>query len=147
YPAHQRARIRQVRARVEADARGRGVTHPCPATMGARRGCSLSWRPPGMACASGSVRTVRPVGRAGRRGEERPALRRWLVLAVLLAGASLFPAPALAAPSGADFPLPDGHFYSEANGRGGGPGQPGFAILDRAGVPFWTVFSRGGGVA
>lgn len=73
------------------------------------------------------------------------ALRSW-VLAVLLAGVLLLPSPALAAPAGADFPLPGGHFYGEANGRGGA-GQLGFAVLDRDGIPFWTAFSEGGGVA
>jgi hypothetical protein len=60
----------------------------------------------------------------------------------------LFPAAAPAfAQVGADFPIADGHFYSQANGQGGGGGQPGFAITDDSGVPFWSTFSRSGGVA
>lgn len=73
------------------------------------------------------------------------ALWSW-VLAVLLAGLLLLPTPALAAPASADFPVAGGHFYSEANGQGGGAGQPGFAILDHSGIPFWTAFRQGGGV-
>src|SRR5579875_2818277 len=62
-------------------------------------------------------------------------------------GALLFTVPAQAALAGADVPLANGHFYSEANGQGGGPGQPGYAVTDENGVPFWTVFSHNGGVA
>ncbi|GEM_PF-6874989 len=53
--------------------------------------------------------------------------------------------PAEAAGS-ADFSLPNGHFYTQANGQGGGVGQPGFGITDDDGIPFWSAFSRDGGV-
>ncbi|MGI8914152.1 MAG: G1 family glutamic endopeptidase [Chloroflexota bacterium] len=55
-------------------------------------------------------------------------------------------APAFAQVS-ADFPIANGHFYSQANGQGGGGGQPGFAVTDDSGVPFWSTFTRAGGVA
>ena len=72
---------------------------------------------------------------------------RWLTAALLVGGMFLLPPAARAAAAGADFALPNGHFYSEANGRGGGPGESGFAIVDSGGIPFWTVFVGGGGVA
>ncbi|HEY8744938.1 MAG TPA: G1 family glutamic endopeptidase [Chloroflexota bacterium] len=60
----------------------------------------------------------------------------------------LFPiAPHVKAQASVDFPIANGHFYSEANGQGGGSGQPGFAVTDDSGIPFWSTFSRDGGVA
>ena len=45
-----------------------------------------------------------------------------------------------------DFDLPDGsgHFYKQANGRGG-QGELGFAITNADGVPFWDEYRRLGG--
>ena len=71
-------------------------------------------------------------------------------VALLLATLALylFPlAPRGMAQTSADFPIANGHFYSEANGQGGGGGQPGFAVTDDSGIPFWSTFSRDGGVA
>ena len=46
-----------------------------------------------------------------------------------------------------DFDLPDGsgHFYRQANGRGGA-GDTGYAITNDDGIPFWDEFRRLGGV-
>ena len=46
-----------------------------------------------------------------------------------------------------DYPIANGHFYTQANGQGGGSGQPGFGITDDGGIGFWTFFSQQGGVA
>jgi hypothetical protein len=48
-------------------------------------------------------------------------------------------------PSRLDYPLPNGWFFKQANGRGG-EGDLGFAVTDGNGVRFWTTFERGGGV-
>ena len=46
-----------------------------------------------------------------------------------------------------DFDLPDGsgHFYRQANGRGGAD-DTGYAITNDDGIPFWDEFRRLGGV-
>lgn len=55
-------------------------------------------------------------------------------------------APAFAAAPGADYAIPGGHFYTQANGQGGAHGS-GYAVTDAGGVPFWTTFVQAGGVA
>ena len=73
--------------------------------------------------------------------------RRIVVLLAMLAF-YLFPNAARSfAQTSADFPIANGHFYSQANGQGGGGGQAGFAITDDGGVPFWSAFSSDGGVS
>jgi hypothetical protein len=44
-----------------------------------------------------------------------------------------------------DFAIPNGHFYTQANGQGGAGGT-GFAITDDASAKFWSEFQRLGGV-
>src|SRR5947207_3019207 len=44
-----------------------------------------------------------------------------------------------------DFPLPDGHFYTQTNGRT--DAATGYAITDGGDIPFWSEFQRLGGVA
>ena len=70
-----------------------------------------------------------------------------LALAGLLVLTTLSPARAetLAAPAeqGADFDIPNGHFFTQTGGGGG----LGFAITDDAGIRFWSEFQRLGGVA
>lgn len=73
-------------------------------------------------------------------------LRRLTFLAVAIVWFLLNPATQAFAQAAADYPLSDGHFYSEANGQGGGPGQTGFAITDDSSIPFWSTFSANGGV-
>ena len=65
---------------------------------------------------------------------------------VLLLLVAVSASPAAAQAAGADGAIANGWFYSQANGQGGGAGEPGFAITDDNGVPFWSVFSQTGGV-
>lgn len=44
-----------------------------------------------------------------------------------------------------DYDIPNGHFYTQANGMGGG-GAYGYRITDDGGIAFWTEFKRLGGV-
>src|SRR5437764_15368579 len=71
-----------------------------------------------------------------------------LFLAVLATPAATMAQSAL------DFPLPNGHFYTQANGAGGAGGT-GYAIVDAVetpgsfgatNVPFFTAFQQHGGV-
>ncbi|MGH2366136.1 MAG: hypothetical protein ACRDGF_02025 [Chloroflexota bacterium] len=67
-----------------------------------------------------------------------------IALAALLSLAlGLIPATAALAASSTDYAIPDGHFYTQANG---GAGANGFAITDGGGIPFWTWFQAYGGV-
>jgi hypothetical protein len=71
-----------------------------------------------------------------------------LGLAVALLLLATFPAlgaprPARAA-TGADWPIPGGHFFTQANGAG--DPQTGYAVVDDAAAPFWTAFRRLGSV-
>ncbi len=45
-----------------------------------------------------------------------------------------------------DYEIPNGHFYTQANGRPLGASATGFAVTDEGGVRFWTEFQRLGGV-
>jgi hypothetical protein len=45
-----------------------------------------------------------------------------------------------------DFEVPNGHFYTQTNGRGGGGGR-GFRVVDDSQAPMWTAFKAAGGVA
>jgi hypothetical protein len=68
------------------------------------------------------------------------------ILACLLASlVSLGPRPAQAADLAADYAVPGGHFYSEANGQGG-VGGSGYAVTNDGGIPFWATFVQAGGV-
>src|SRR5579859_4304817 len=44
-----------------------------------------------------------------------------------------------------DRDIPNGHFYTQANGMGGG-GTYGYRITDDGGIAFWSEFKRLGGV-
>ncbi|MCS6801088.1 MAG: hypothetical protein NZ773_03990 [Dehalococcoidia bacterium] len=43
-----------------------------------------------------------------------------------------------------DYPIPNGHFYTQANGRAGAGGT-GFSITDNDNIPFWSEYRRLGG--
>jgi len=45
-----------------------------------------------------------------------------------------------------DFPIPNGHFYTQANGYALGAGERGYAIVDDAKARMWSEFHRLGGV-
>ena len=47
----------------------------------------------------------------------------------------------------ADYDIPNGHFYTEANGQPIGASPKGFAVVDNAEAPMWTEFQRLGGPA
>jgi hypothetical protein len=55
----------------------------------------------------------------------------------------LAPAPALAHVP--DYPIPNGHFYTQA-GAGGAESLVGYAITDDGGIPFWSEYKRLGGI-
>src|SRR5947199_5226237 len=46
--------------------------------------------------------------------------------------------------SGGDQDIPNGHFYTQANGGAGS--QYGFRVTDEGGIGFWSEFQRLGGV-
>lgn len=77
--------------------------------------------------------------------------RRVIILVVALLvpwaglGAALAPAIAEAQAGALDFPVANGHFYTQANGKGGAGGT-GFAITNEGGISFWNEFQRLGGV-
>lgn len=68
------------------------------------------------------------------------------VLIALLLAASLLPAAGTAsAQQGLDWDIPNGHFFTQANGAGGAGGT-GFAVTNEGGINFWSEFQRLGGV-
>jgi sortase (surface protein transpeptidase) len=72
-----------------------------------------------------------------------------LAAAVLLASqflglAAISPTPALAHVP--DYPIPNGHFFTEANGVNNPETVVGFAISDDGGIPFWSEYQRLGGI-
>ncbi|HLY66852.1 MAG TPA: hypothetical protein VKU60_15060, partial [Chloroflexota bacterium] len=44
-----------------------------------------------------------------------------------------------------DFDVPNGHFYTQTNGKGGGGGR-GFRVTDDSDAPLWTALKNAGGV-
>ena len=70
-------------------------------------------------------------------------MRRSLFLA-LFAAALLLPTPALAANT-VDFPIPDGHWYTQTNGADF-PTQIGYSVRDTATIKLWSEFQRLGGL-
>ncbi|HLG50016.1 MAG TPA: septal ring lytic transglycosylase RlpA family protein [Chloroflexota bacterium] len=57
------------------------------------------------------------------------------------------PALALAAAPPLDWPVPNGHFYTQGNGFPPGTSPMGFIIADDATARLWTAFQRHGGVS
>jgi len=64
-------------------------------------------------------------------------------LALSLQSLLIQPAPALAHVP--DFPVPLGHFYTQARGQGS-ESLTGFTIADVDGIPFWSEYKRLGGI-
>ena len=50
------------------------------------------------------------------------------------------------APAAADYDIPNGHFYTQANGQGGAGGS-GYSVVDDDQATMWSEFQRLGGVA
>src|SRR5579885_1519717 len=82
------------------------------------------------------------------------ALKARLAVALLSVAILFSNVPTAQAQSPLDFDLPNGHFYTQANGRGGAGGT-GYAIVDavqnfptfgRVSVPFVSAFREFGGV-
>ncbi|MBI2865232.1 MAG: hypothetical protein HYX94_11785 [Chloroflexi bacterium] len=76
-------------------------------------------------------------------------MRRFVLLAFALV--LLSPLPPTSVANGApesllDFGIANGHFYTQANGSALGADTRGFGITDDDGIPFWSEFSRLGGV-
>ncbi len=74
----------------------------------------------------------------------RRLLRLLTVLLVAIPLASQ-PHPAAEAQAPLDFPVPGGHFYSQADGSAGASGM-GYTVSNADGIPFLTYFSQTGGV-
>ncbi|GIW07113.1 MAG: hypothetical protein KatS3mg060_1918 [Dehalococcoidia bacterium] len=74
-------------------------------------------------------------------------MRHWLrllpilLLALPLAG---LPQPSAQAQAPLDYPIPGGHFYTQADGTAGASGL-GFAVSDADGIPFLTYYTQTGG--
>ena len=69
---------------------------------------------------------------------------RLLVVLLLLVTTTLAELPMdVHAQEPPDFPIPNGHFYTQGTGVPGG--DLGFRITDEGGVPFWSEFQRLGG--
>jgi hypothetical protein len=73
-----------------------------------------------------------------------PVWRLWVVVALVSIGL-VRPSAALAAAPMLDWPVPGGHFYTQANGFPLGSSPMGYAILDDNAARFWTGFQRLGG--
>ncbi len=75
-------------------------------------------------------------------------LRICIIAAVLatMPGFATTPKPVEGAPLDAplDFSMPNGRFFTEANGNGGGDGT-GYRVTDDDGIGFWTAFQQLGG--
>lgn len=70
-------------------------------------------------------------------------LSAWLLVVAVVAG--LLPQSSASAFAPSDFEVPNGWFFSQANGRDGDPNW-GYRIADDNGVRFWSEFQRLGGV-
>lgn len=57
------------------------------------------------------------------------------------------PSPSPIRLASADWPLPDGHFFTQTNGREPLSSATGFAVTNVAGIRFWDEVQRLGGVA
>ena len=70
----------------------------------------------------------------------------WHVLTCIVALGLLFAAaPAAAEPGSLDYDIPNGHFFTQANGHPLGTDPMGFAITNDDGIPFWDAFKAFGG--
>ncbi|MDP2727369.1 MAG: hypothetical protein Q8P59_07470, partial [Dehalococcoidia bacterium] len=71
---------------------------------------------------------------------------RFVLTAILFLSFLLtFPKP-LQAESALDYDVPNGHFYTQANGQPSGASPKGYSITNDSGIAFWDEFQRLGGV-
>jgi len=89
----------------------------------------------------GSGRTAAAFSQNGPRLKMALDAGRWYELSLPRSHES--PPPA----RGLDYDIPDGHFFTQTNGRPLGASAEGFAVTDGGGVRFWSEFQRLGGVA
>lgn len=71
--------------------------------------------------------------------------RKFLLIAIVAILLSAFPLNIATADDSMDFDVANGHFFKQANGKGGA-GDTGFAVTDEGGIAFWTSFQQYGGV-
>jgi Transglutaminase elicitor len=69
--------------------------------------------------------------------------RRIVLLVLTLALVAPAPAAAQDAPYPAEFPIPNGYFYTQASPRENGSG---YRVANEGGIPFWDEFQRLGGL-
>ncbi|HEY8885618.1 MAG TPA: hypothetical protein VIO35_09925, partial [Chloroflexota bacterium] len=69
------------------------------------------------------------------------------VVAAFQALGDLRPLLAVRPARSADYNVPNGHFYTQTNGRPSGWDWSGFTVSNADGVPFWDTFLRLGGVS
>lgn len=89
---------------------------------------------------------VWPFSRAGgaaRARERSRAFALMTALALTLQLVTINPAPVLAHVP--DYPVPNGHFFTQAGGVGG-ESLVGFSISNEGGIPFWEEYKRLGGI-
>lgn len=86
-------------------------------------------------------------GRVGLKMLARGVAAVVLILATMLGSlGNVAAAPPEAAPSeSVEFSMPNGWFYTQTNGRGGGSGL-GYSVMDDSNAQFWSAFRRLGGV-
>jgi hypothetical protein len=90
------------------------------------------------------LQEVRAILMRALRCCKRQILPAWLAgLALAVPWLILTPAPAAAHVP--DYPIPNGHFFTQASGLGG-EAIVGFAITDDGGIPFWSEYRRLGGI-
>ena len=69
-------------------------------------------------------------------------VRLLLALALL---ALVLALPGTTAAADLDHDIPNGHFFTQANGQPLGTSPTGYAVTNDAGIPFWDEFKRLGG--
>ncbi|GEM_PF-6899357 len=76
---------------------------------------------------------------------ERPETKKLWTPSPMLQVSAKAPSAEPAPPAG-DYDIPNGHFYTQANGQGGAGGA-GYAVVDDDQATFWSEFQRLGGVS
>ena len=90
--------------------------------------------------------TKRIIAALPRLAPAKKTLSRGAAAVVVIVALSAALPSGIVADSSPDFEIPNGHFYSQANGLTTGSSQKGYAITDDDGLPFWSTYRRLGGV-
>ncbi|MBI4321825.1 MAG: hypothetical protein HY675_25305 [Chloroflexi bacterium] len=88
----------------------------------------------------------RIIATLSRLAPSSEVVRRGLAAAVLIPIAFAASPSGIVADSSPDFEIPNGHFYSQANGLSPTDTDKGYTITNDEAVPFWTVYQQLGGV-